>query len=65
MYYMIRPGQSLGNFTEQIPRAFSKPVDWKTIQAFTQKSDEPVHDYYNQFQIVFKENSGLRMWFPS
>ena len=23
------------------------------------KPDEPAHDYYNQLQIVFKENSGL------
>lgn len=29
------------------------------IQACTQKPDEPVHDYYNQLQIIFKENSYL------
>ena len=38
---------------------FPKPVDGNKIQVFTQKSDEPVHDYYNWLHIVFKENSGL------
>lgn len=39
--------------------AFPKPVDWNRIQACTQKSDDPIHDYYNQLQIVLKENSTL------
>ena len=42
-----------------IPTAFPKPVDWNKIHACTQKSDNPVHDYYNQLQIVLKENSNL------
>ena len=39
--------------------AFPKPADWNRIQACTQKSDDPIHDYYNQLQIVLKENSTL------
>ena len=39
--------------------AFSKPIGGNKIQACTQKSDEPVHDYYNWLQIVPKENSAL------
>ena len=42
-----------------MPRAFPKPTDWNATQARAQKPDEPVHDYYNRLQIVFKENSGL------
>ena len=42
-----------------IPRAFSKSVDWNEIQPCTQNSNEPVHDYYNWLQIIFKENLGL------
>lgn len=38
--------------------AFPKRVDQNKIQACIQKSDEPVHNYYNQLQIL-KENSGL------
>lgn len=43
----------------EIAAAFPKPVNWNKIQACTQKSDEPVGENYNQFQIVFKENAGL------
>lgn len=39
--------------------AFSKPIGGNKIQACTEKSDEPVHDYYDQHCVVFKENSGL------
>ena len=46
-------------FCQVISMAFSKPVDWNRIQACTQKSDNPIHDYYNQLQIVLKENSTL------
>lgn len=38
---------------------FPKAIYWNKIQACTQKSDEPVYDYYNQLQIVFNKNSGL------
>lgn len=51
-----------------IPRAFPKPVDWNKIQfcniSYIQKSDEPVHDYYDRLQIFFKENSGLWTLIP-
>lgn len=50
------------------PRAFPKPVDWNKIQfcniSYIQKSDEPVHDYYDRLQIAFKENSGLWTLIP-
>ena len=46
-------------FHQVISMAFPKPVDWNRIQACTQKSDDPIHDYYNQLQIVLKENSTL------
>ena len=36
-----------------------KTVDSKKIQSCAEKSDEPVHEYYTQFHIIFKENSGL------
>jgi len=29
------------------------------FQACRQKSDEPVHDYYDRFQIVLNDNSDL------
>ena len=32
---------------QAIPRAFPKSVDRNKIQEFRQKSDEPVHKYYN------------------
>ena len=41
--------------------AFPKPLDWNKIYTCTQKPSEPVHDYSKQFQIVFKESSGLPM----
>ena len=42
-----------------MPRAFPKSVGWNKIQSCAQKSDEPVHEYYNPLQTVFKENFGL------
>ena len=39
-------------------RAFQEPVDWNKIQAFRQKSHDPVHEYYNPLQRVFKETIG-------
>lgn len=44
---------------QAITVVFPKTVDWNKIQACSQKSDEPVNDYYNQRQIVFKESSCL------
>ena len=44
---------------QAVPRVSPKPVDWNKTQVYTQKSDETVHDYYNQLQVIFKENSGL------
>lgn len=40
-------------------KTFPKSFDWNKIQACTQKSDESVHEYYNWFQIIFKEKSDL------
>lgn len=42
-----------GNLHRAITVAFSKTADWKKIQTCTQKSHEPVHDYYSQIQIDF------------
>lgn len=42
-----------------VPGVSPKPADWNKIQAHTQKSDETVHDYYNQLHIIFKENSDI------
>ena len=39
--------------------AFPKSVAGNKIQACTQKSDEPVHEYYNGLQIIFIENSDI------
>ena len=32
---------------------------WEKIQAYIQKPDTPVHEYYNWHQIIFRENFGL------
>ena len=48
----------LGDFIKQFLE-LSTACCWKRIQACTQKSYEPVHDYYIQLQVDFKENSGL------
>ena len=45
-----------------IPRAFPKPINWNKIRSYTQNPNNSVHYYYNQFQIIFKENSGLQMF---
>ena len=47
-----------GQLYQAISGAFPKPIDWNKIRACAQKL-EPVHDCYNQFHIVFRENSGL------
>lgn len=50
--------------TEQL-QIFPKPTVWNKIQVCTQKLDEPVHDNYNWFQVVFKVNSDLSLDFES
>ena len=35
------------------PRAFSEPDNWSKVQSFTQKSGEPVHDYYIDLSFFF------------
>ena len=47
------------NLHQATAAAFPKSVNGNKIQACTQKSDEPVHNYCNWVQIIFKENSGL------
>lgn len=42
-----------------IPEAFPRFIDWSKIHTCSQSTDESVRDYYNRFQVVFKENSGL------
>lgn len=42
-----------------IPKAFQKSIDWSKIHTCSQRSDKSIHGYYNRFQVVFKENSGL------
>lgn len=52
----------LGNqqtISQDNSQGFSNTVDYNKIQAYTQRSEDPVHEYYNQFQIVLKENSSL------
>lgn len=48
-----------GRLHHIVPGVSLKPADWNKIQAHTQKSDETVHDYYNQLHIIFKENSDI------
>lgn len=45
---------------QKFPRPSPKP-DWNKIQAYIQKTSDPMHNYFCQLQIVFKENSGLSM----
>ena len=56
---MIRLRKLLGNFNDQIPRAFLKTVNQNKTQVCTQKPDEYIHSYYNQLQITIKEKSDL------
>lgn len=51
------PGRAKA-FHEAIPLSLPKPVDGNKIQARTQRTNEPVHDYFNKLEIAFKENSG-------
>lgn len=56
---MIRLRKLLGNFNEQIPRAFLKTVNQNKTQVYIQKLDEYIHSYFNQLQIIIKEKSDL------
>lgn len=56
---MIRLKKLLGNFNEQIPRAFLKTVNQNKTPVCAQKPDEYIHSYYNQLQIIIKEKSDL------
>lgn len=40
---------------------FPCQIDWKAIQWYMQKRDEPVFDFFfNQFKKTFRQNSGIK-----
>lgn len=55
---MIRLGQSLSDFAEQFLGLFQNYLTGNN-QAWTQKYDEPLHDWNSWLQIVFKEHFSL------
>ena len=59
IYDIIRLVQSLSNFMGQFLGLLQSLLIGTKLRPCSQKSDEPVDDYYNQLQVVFKENSGF------
>ena len=64
LYYMIRLRESPGNSSWQLLGLSQNLLIGIRFRLALRNPNEPLHNYYSQLQIIFKDNSGLWMLNP-